>query len=124
MRAARLDHRDTTPDPRVREREDEASRLDAFVKALLARRPVAVSPYAEDGRALAADRRRGVAILARSLFRDLVGNGFEAGHIVALSAVLVELTTSMVRVRAASERERLEAGAEAAVVPLDARHRS
>jgi hypothetical protein len=113
-----LDEREVNPTPTVGARKDEAAGTDAFVKALLARPPVTLRPQARDGRGGVAERFRGVPILARSLFRDLIRSGFEAAHVVALSTALIELTTSLVRVRAA-ERECPEAGAHLAIVPLD-----
>ncbi|MFT3776266.1 MAG: hypothetical protein QM820_63790 [Minicystis sp.] len=53
---------------------------------------------------LAPERRRGVQILAKSLFRDLLQNGFEVVHIVALSTELLDLTTGLIRDRSASKK--------------------
>ena len=53
----------------------------------------------------AAERQRGVRILAKSLFTDLLRNGFEVAHIVALSTELLDLTTDLLRLRAAAHAE-------------------
>ncbi len=58
----------------------------------------------------AAERRRAVSILARSLFRELVHNGFETGHLITLTTELLELTMVTLRVRAVDAPERREDG--------------
>jgi hypothetical protein len=120
MQTDRID-REPTPSATTRDHADPASGLDAFVKALFQCRPAVVAPPAREPRPGAAERHRGVPILARSLFRDLVHNGFEAAHLVALSTELLELTTSMVRVRAAVEQGRHVAGADLSAAGPDAR---
>jgi hypothetical protein len=119
MPAETIDHETTsraTPDDRA----GKAPATDAFVKALLERRPAAIAPPAREERATV-ERQRGVPILARSLFRDLVHHGFEAVHLVALSTELIALTASLLRLRAVAEREGPEADADLAVVGLGAR---
>jgi hypothetical protein len=51
------------------------------------------------------ERRRAVLILARSLFRELVHNGFETDHVIALTTELLELTTGALRLRASDGPE-------------------
>ncbi len=43
------------------------------------------------------ERQKAVKILAKSIFRELRGNGYEPREIVALSTELLELITSEIR---------------------------
>ena len=60
-----------------------------------------MAPMIRDARRSAADARgerdKAVKILAKSIFRELRGNGYEPREIVALSTELLELITSEIR---------------------------